>query len=107
MTFDLLDILLLLVGAGIFWWLIGGWSSLRTPRVFAPLVVAALCVAIGAWASAGIDAIRAGAARPFSAEAFGRLTVAAMVVATIAFGWALVAGYRLRVARKAPPAIPG
>lgn len=107
MTLDLLDILLLLVGAGIFWWLIGGWSSLRTPRVFLPLLVVAACVALAAWASAGIDAIRAGETRPLTAEAFGRTTLVAMVVAAVALGWALLAGYRLRAARKERPTIPG
>lgn len=107
MPLDLLDILLLLIGAGIFWWLIGGWESFRQPGVFGPLLVVVACVAAAAWASAGIDAIRAGQDQPLSADRFGTFALMVMLVAAVAFGWALVAGYRLRAARKARPTNPG
>lgn len=100
MPLDLLDIILLLIGAGIFWWLIGGWTSFRQPRVFGPLLVVLACVAMAIWASAGIDAIRAGQDQPLGADGFGTLALVALLVAAAAFGWALVAGYKLRAGRQ-------
>jgi hypothetical protein len=98
-----LTIAKLLVAAGLTWWLVGGWPSLRTPRVLLPLLLTMACVALGAWASAGIDAVRAGEARPLSPTALANLAFGAMILAGIAFGWAMLAGYRLRQQRAGSP----
>lgn len=103
MPVDLMDLVKLAVTAGVIWWLIGGWASFRQPRVFVPLLLVVPCLAIGAWASAGIDAIRAGEDRPLSAEGLGQLALVAMLLAVGCLGWAVVAGFQLRRARAAAP----